>query len=399
MSNVSGALAVEELCSPEYWVRHVRETVRFADGLETLRGLGVGSFLELGPDGTLTALADGECLPVLRPDRPEPIVAMEALAGLFVRGVEVDWRTVFPGARRVDLPTYAFQRERFWLEPSSAQPVTSAVDAAFWDAVEREDFGSFGIDAGQPLSEALPALAAWRHRHQERSLVESWRYRLDWSPIGDVTEQPSLRGTWLVVGADGDDVAAALRAAGADARVVTAVEPGDVAVAGVVSLLSVEATVSLVQALGVAGIDAPLWCVTRGAVSVVDGDVVDPDQAGVWGLGRVIGLEHPDRWGGLIDLPAVMDDPTEEALAAVLAGDTGEDQIAIRATGTWAARLTRAEATTTEVSAAWRGRGTALVTGGTGALGRHVARWLADTGVERIVLTSRQGAEAPGVAE
>ncbi|MEU1950188.1 polyketide synthase, partial [Streptomyces sp. NPDC020125] len=303
VSNVSGAVAGEELCSPEYWVRHVRETVRFADGLETLRGLGVGSFLELGPDGTLTALADGECLPVLRPDRPEPTVAMEALAGLFVRGVEVDWRTVFPGARRVDLPTYAFQRERFWLEPSAAQPVTSAVDAAFWDAVEREDFGSFGIDAGQPLSAALPALAAWRHRHQERSLVESWRYRLDWSPIGDVTEQPSLRGTWLVVGADGDDVAAALWAAGADARVVTAVEPGDVAVAGVVSLLSVEATVSLVQALGVAGVDAPLWCVTRGAVSVVDGDVVDPDQAGVWGLGRVIGLEHPDRWGGLIDLP------------------------------------------------------------------------------------------------
>ncbi|MFF4484510.1 type I polyketide synthase, partial [Streptomyces sp. NPDC001520] len=399
VSNVSGAVAGEELCSPEYWVRHVRETVRFADGLETLRGLGVGSFLELGPDGTLTALADGECLPALRPDRPEPTVAMEALAGLFVRGVEVDWRAVFPGARRVDLPTYAFQRERFWLEPSSAQPVTSAVDAAFWDAVEREDFGSFGIDAGQPLSAALPALAAWRHRQQERSLVESWRYRLDWSPIGDVTEQPSLRGTWLVVGADGDDVAAALRAAGADVRVVTAVEPGDVVVAGVVSLLSVEATVSLLQNLLAAGVDAPLWCVTRGAVSVADGDVVDPDQAGVWGLGRVIGLEHPDRWGGLIDLPVVMDDHTGAALAAVLAGDTGEDQIAIRATGMWDARLTRAEAATTAVSAAWRGSGTALVTGGTGALGRHVARWLADTGVERIVLTSRRGAEAPGVAE
>ncbi|MBU3871683.1 hypothetical protein KN815_48865, partial [Streptomyces sp. 4503] len=136
VSNVSGALAGEELCSPEYWVRHVRETVRFADGLETLRGLGVGSFLELGPDGTLTALADGECLPVLRPDRPEPIAVMEALGGLFVRGIQIDWAAVFPGGRLVDLPTYAFQRERFWLEPSSARPVTSAVDAAFWEAVE-----------------------------------------------------------------------------------------------------------------------------------------------------------------------------------------------------------------------------------------------------------------------
>ncbi|MEU8727673.1 type I polyketide synthase, partial [Streptomyces antimycoticus] len=398
VSNVSGVVAGEELCSPDYWVRHVRETVRFADGLETLRGLGVGSFLELGPDGTLTALAGGDGVPVLRPSRPEPTAAMEALGGLYVRGIEIDWAAVFPGARQVELPTYAFQRERFWLEPSPVQPVTSAVDAAFWDAVEREDFGSFGIDAEQPLSAALPALAAWRHRRQERSLVESWRYRLDWSPIGEVPEQPSLRGTWLVVGADGAEVAVALRSAGADVRVVRAVEPGDVGVVGVVSLLSVEATVSLLQSLLVAGVDAPLWCVTRGAVAVVDGDVVEPDLAGVWGLGRVMGLEHPDRWGGLIDLPAVMDDRAGEVLAAVLAGGTGEDQVAIRAVGMWAARLVRAERTVA-VSAAWRGRGAALVTGGTGALGRHVARWLAGSGVERVVLAGRRGAEAPGVAE
>ncbi|MGW4081352.1 type I polyketide synthase, partial [Streptomyces asiaticus] len=127
VSNVSGVVAGEELCSPEYWVRHVRETVRFADGLETLRGLGVGSFLELGPDGTLTALADGDGVSVLRRDRSEPLTVMAALGGLYVRGVEVDWDAVFPGARWVDVPTYAFQRERFWLEPSPERPATSAV--------------------------------------------------------------------------------------------------------------------------------------------------------------------------------------------------------------------------------------------------------------------------------
>ncbi|MEU8878444.1 acyltransferase domain-containing protein, partial [Streptomyces javensis] len=115
VSNVSGVVAGEELCSPEYWVRHVRETVRFADGLATLRERGVGSFLELGPDGTLSALADGDGVSVLRRDRPEPTAVVAALGGLYVRGVEVDWDAVFPGARRVDLPTYAFQRERFWL--------------------------------------------------------------------------------------------------------------------------------------------------------------------------------------------------------------------------------------------------------------------------------------------
>ncbi|GAA3371343.1 hypothetical protein GCM10017744_098690 [Streptomyces antimycoticus] len=404
VSNVSGVVAGEELCSPEYWVRHVRETVRFADGLDTLRGLGVSTFLELGPDGTLTALADGDGLPVLRPDRPEPTTAMEALGGLYVRGIQIDWATVFPGGRRVDLPTYAFQRQRFWLEPSSGQSTTSAVDAAFWDAVERGDAQALGVDEEQPLSAVLPALASWRRAQQEQSVVDGWRYRLGWTPVTGVPSGQVLTGTWLVVGepgadgTDGADVAVALRSAGADVQVVTVAELGDVAVAGVVSLLSVEATVSLLQNLLAAGVDAPLWCVTRGAVAAVDGDVVEPDQAGVWGLGRVIGLEHPDRWGGLIDLPAVMDDRAGEALAAILAGDTGEDQNAIRTAGTWVARLVQAEPTAA-VSAAWRGRGTALVTGGTGALGRHVARWLADSGVERIVLTSRRGAEAPGVVE
>ncbi|GDY50974.1 hypothetical protein SVIO_015970 [Streptomyces violaceusniger] len=234
----------------------MRETVRFADGLETLRGLGVGSFLELGPDGTLTALADGDGVPVLRRDRPEPLTVMAALGGLYVRGVEVDWAAVFPGGRRVDLPTYAFQRQRFWLESASDQTATSAVDAAFWDAVERGDARALGIDEEQPLRAVLPALASWRRARQEESVIDGWRYRLGWTPIPAVSGEAGLTGSWLVVvepGADGTDVAAALRSAGADAEVVTSAELDAGPVAGVVSLLSVEATVSLLQALVAAG--------------------------------------------------------------------------------------------------------------------------------------------------
>ncbi|MER5387294.1 SDR family NAD(P)-dependent oxidoreductase [Streptomyces sp. NPDC002688] len=120
VSSLTGRLA--EAYTPEYWVRHVREAVRFADGVRTLYELGVTTFVEIGPGGVLSALAQG-CLdgdivtvPVVRTDRPESQAVVTALAELHVHGVSPDWRALFPGARRVDLPTYAFQYERFWLE-------------------------------------------------------------------------------------------------------------------------------------------------------------------------------------------------------------------------------------------------------------------------------------------
>ncbi|MFI6449181.1 type I polyketide synthase [Kitasatospora sp. NPDC050543] len=128
VSTLTGALAsAEELTDPEYWVRHVREAVRFADAVRVLEAEGVRTFLELGPDGTLTAMAQ-QCLaedsdavlaPTLRRDRAEALSFTTALAQLHVRGVKLDWQAVFAGtaAQRVDLPTYAFQQEYFWPRP------------------------------------------------------------------------------------------------------------------------------------------------------------------------------------------------------------------------------------------------------------------------------------------
>ncbi|MDH6128568.1 type I polyketide synthase, partial [Kitasatospora sp. GP82] len=123
VSNVTGELATRELvCTPEYWVRHVRESVRFADGVRALADEGVSAFLELGPDGVLAALAqqslDQECVvaPLLRKDHDEESALLTALARVHVEGVRIEWARLFEGsgARRVDLPTYAFQRERYW---------------------------------------------------------------------------------------------------------------------------------------------------------------------------------------------------------------------------------------------------------------------------------------------
>nr|WP_218952153.1 type I polyketide synthase [Amycolatopsis anabasis] len=119
----------------------MRQAVRFADGIESLRGAGVTTFVELGPDGVLAGMAQ-ECLAEagaevgvvagLRKDRPEPVALVEALAGVFVRGPRVDWPVLFAGtnARRVDLPTYPFQRRRYWASGHTAAGDVSSVGLA-----------------------------------------------------------------------------------------------------------------------------------------------------------------------------------------------------------------------------------------------------------------------------
>ncbi|MET8752414.1 SDR family NAD(P)-dependent oxidoreductase, partial [Streptomyces sp. NPDC004667] len=127
VSNLTGALVSDEMGSAEFWVRHVREAVRFLDGIRALEAAGVTTYVELGPDGVLSAMAQA-CLaddtgtaafvPTLRRDRPEAETAVTALARVHVRGIAVDWQSYHrdTGAEHVDLPTYAFQREHYWLD-------------------------------------------------------------------------------------------------------------------------------------------------------------------------------------------------------------------------------------------------------------------------------------------
>ncbi|MEV7174970.1 type I polyketide synthase [Streptomyces sp. NPDC093224] len=125
VSDVTGAVApAEELTDPAYWVRHVRRAVRFADGVRHLEAAGVTRFVEIGPGGVLAALVPDSLttagsavvVPLLRKDRPEPRALLAALARLHVSGVTVDWGAVSPGTDTVELPTYAFQHRRYWVE-------------------------------------------------------------------------------------------------------------------------------------------------------------------------------------------------------------------------------------------------------------------------------------------
>ncbi|MFF5428072.1 MULTISPECIES: type I polyketide synthase [unclassified Streptomyces] len=128
VSNVTGVLATtEQLTSPDYWATHIREAVRFHDGVRQLEELGVTEYVEMGPDGVLTAMAQacltreaGFLAPMLRSGRPEAETVAAAVTGAVLRGARPDWKTLFPGARRVELPTYSFDHGRYWLEGSSS---------------------------------------------------------------------------------------------------------------------------------------------------------------------------------------------------------------------------------------------------------------------------------------
>ncbi|WP_190055090.1 type I polyketide synthase, partial [Streptomyces lomondensis] len=486
VSNVTGAvIPAREIRTAEYWVRHVRDAVRFLDGVRTLQTQGVTAFLELGPDGVLSAMVqdcvtsgpgteDTLSVPALRKGRDEARTSAAALAELHVRGKAVDWAAYFSGtgARRVDLPTYAFQRQRYWPHVPEDQTVVAGEggntpeEARFWDAVEREDLQSLveavRPDDSAPLADALPALAAWRRQSRDNSMADEWRYGISWKPVtAGPAGQPSgdaLTGTWIVAvprGA-GDDpsvrstdslapstdslvrstdslVGSTIDALVAHGATVLPLEIDAAATdravlahelaqalrvsgqpAGVLSLLALDeephpthsvvpagmaGTLALVQALGDAEIDAPLWLGTRGAVSVGRSDpLTSAAQAALWGLGRVVGLECAHRWGGLVDLPATLDERAAGRLCAVLA-DGGEDQAAVRSSGTFVRRLVRDPRGESTDGSTWTPRGTALITGGTGALGSHVARWLAKGGAQRLILTSRRGPDAPGVTE
>src|SRR5262245_15619724 len=131
VSNVSGQAARSELSTAEYWVRHVREAVRFAAGVGALHAAGVAQYLEIGPKPTLLGLVPA-CLPLeaqepvlvasLRAERSEAVTILEALGAHHVRGGQVQWDGVLPnGGSRVELPRYPWQRKRYWIESSGLQ--------------------------------------------------------------------------------------------------------------------------------------------------------------------------------------------------------------------------------------------------------------------------------------
>ncbi len=419
-STVTGTRLAGHELDAGYWYRNLRQTVLFQDAIEALASDGFRFFVEASPhpllavgvQQTLEAVgAPGVPVGTLRRDIGGLDRALLSLLEAHVAGLPVDWSNVLAPGDRLPLPTYAFRHEHYWLVPPVPMASGKETDTGFWDAVEREDIERLSAELGSEngLRAVVPALARWRRRNLLRSELGDWRYRIGWTTVAGPQEVSRVPGRWLVAssasadrhafdGMFGEAVPLSLESADRSSLTTTLAAMG--ALDGVLCRSDhAEHVLALVQALGDAGITAPLWCVTRGAVSTGAADALcSPQGAAVWGLGRVVSLEHPERWGGLVDLPDVLGDREFALLGGVLSTGGVEDQLAVRPDGVWARRLMGA-GEGVQGARSWRPSGTVLVTGGTGAVGGHVARWLAAHGDCSIVLLSRRGADAPGAAE
>ncbi|MFJ1967235.1 type I polyketide synthase [Streptomyces sp. NPDC087903] len=436
-STVTGEVLDGSELDAGYWYENCRRPVLFDPVVRSLLADGFRVFVESSAHPVLagsvaeTAEDRGAEIAVsgsLRRKEGGRERFLISLGTLWSRGVAVDWTQAFAGrdARTVDLPTYPFQHTHYWAAPSTVrQPEAS--DEPFWQAVAAGDAEGLaevmGADDRDAVAAVLPALTDWHRRRTEHTRQASWRYLDGWRPLRGPAV-PVLNGSWFVVaGPDQMELASAaarmLERHGARAAALPVDETGveraalarrigtEVAgvpdLSGVLSLLPARhgadpaggrpalGTLVLAQALADAEVTVPLWAITRGAVATGDGDpVTAPAQGQVWGLGQSAELELP-YWGGLVDLPTVLDDRALSHWAAALGGlgeHGDENQLAVRPNGLLARRLLPAPVRNSARVTPWCPHGSVLITGGTEPLGACVARALADAGAGHLILTT-----------
>ena len=440
-------LTGQAILDAAYWRRHARQPVQFAESIQTLSQLGCKVLLEIGPQPVLSATAlrawpEGRETPravaSLRRDSPDSRQITEALAQLYVAGARPDFHAVDrPWPRtRLDLPTYPFQHRPFWFKATTATTASDGVaasevvrllDEGQIDALAARVNGHSGHEDAAIARRILKSLSDDHQRERlSRSTAENL-YEIRW----EKTAAPAPPGTfdsaqsWLLIGDDSSlprplvdlieshGQRCTVRALPESDEALSAFRdlilreppfrilhlasldlPGDTSADSLHAMQHrvLGGTTRLVQTAIEAGLKTPVWLVTRGAQPVLDDDRVSPAQSCLWGFGRVLALEHPELWGGLVDLPPDGAGNWPLLLASTQAGAGGEDQIAIRGEDSYVARLKRRTAPLGVEPIPVRADATYLISGGLGALGLEAAEHLAGRGASHVVLTSRRPA-------
>jgi amino acid adenylation domain-containing protein len=439
-STVTGAVSAGPELTAEYWSRNLRAPVLFAESVQRLLDQGHALFVEMSPHPILVPAIEealrqserpGAALPSLRREQDEKRELLLSLAALYTHGYSVDWKRLYPsGGNCVPLPTYPFQRQRYWVEEPAPAAVAAARRTPQLAAADSRSL--VAPDHEDPSDRWLYALA-WQRRDRSAEALQTaaapsagaFLLCMDRSGAGAALStlleqrgEPCVRiiaadryariseGLYEIDWRDPEGYRAVLRDAFSAERPCR----------GAIHLWSLDAapieqttpetlladqhhgTVSalyLAQALLAAGWQGlpRLLLVTRGAQPAGATAVTAPAQAPVWGVGRTLALEHPELRCSQIDLSPTRGDADEaSALFGELASIDGEDQIALRDDGRYVTRLVRTSARTAEPASdrpVIRSDGAYLITGGLGGLGLSIAQWMVEQGARRVVLVGR----------
>ncbi|WP_312163852.1 non-ribosomal peptide synthetase/type I polyketide synthase [Phenylobacterium sp.] len=397
----------DDLCSAEYWVRHLRSTVRFADAARTVLAGEPNIVIEVGPGQTLGPLLDACNAPV--PPRavlyssPRPRdasdevgVALAALGGLWANGVDVDWSLAVPvDGARVSLPTYAFAKDRHWVEPGRGAAREDAEEAP--ELVRRPDLPQWFEEldwSQQARNGPAPRLdGAWWVFAGDDAVSEAVLARLGASGARIVTVRAGAGfgqgGQGFTVRPDAqedfDALANALQSAPDRILYLWGVDPGlaGKAFSGAYLLARLLQQADLGDA-------THLTFVVQGAAGIAGEPVANPQAGALLGPVRVAPREIPGLTSVLVDFGECAD---LDALLAEAAAPGEADHVALRKTRFVRSRSSAPPAQPQDLPRRLRRNGVYLITGGTGGIGREMARWLAETAQARLILLSRSVGE------
>ncbi|NEO76846.1 type I polyketide synthase [Moorena sp. SIO4G3] len=437
ISNVTGTKADNSIATAQYWVSHVRQPVRFAQGIKELNQQGYETFLEIGPKPILLGMGRqclsegaGLWLASLRPGVEEWQQMLSSLGQLHVQGAKVDWLGFDQDYARekVALPTYPFQRQRYWVEncqgrdkttkqlsAKGSSPVTELLDQGDYKQLTAMLSGHGSLTAVEVVQQLID--------HHQKALTQAalkdCLYQIEWQlkPSALAPESPSQVGQWLII--EGEETVAQklaeqLQHQGHSCYLLEkspldylqilqqVQEETEQPLLGIIYLTRKEvpsqaettcqSLLGLIQALVQQDNPTPakVWVVTAGAVALGE-HPISVAQTPVWGMGKVASLEHPELWGGLIDL-----EPDETAEAGItcllreLLNPDAEDQVVYRKGERYVPRLVSSSPSTSKKFKV-EPTGSYLITGGLGSLGLKVANWLVQQGARHLLLFSRKG--------
>ncbi|HRI66026.1 MAG TPA: SDR family NAD(P)-dependent oxidoreductase, partial [Polyangium sp.] len=401
----------------EYWGLNVLSTVNLASAVHSALQDETNIFIEVGPHPVLVASIeqctanqkrDIHVISVLRRQFGGRRAALEVIASLHTRGFDVDWKKFLPiDGRVVPLPTYSWQRQRYWLETSESSPKKTASDpinelfyAVQWrqkgHAAERATKtggnGKYFIFGHGPRAETFIQLL----ESQKRSciLVRSGSRFARLTPTSFTIDldNPVHYDDVFREGLRQDE-----RCAGIiylfPADQLTIHELTEDSVNGALTW-NFFAVISLIRTLSAQKWRSrpPLWLVTRGAVTVAEEPISSPIHTALWSLGRTIDLENPEIDCRRVDLaPNVAEDDAARSLFLEIDTGDGENQVAIRNGERFVARIGQTRLPPrSEMQFTLRGDATYLITGGLGGLGLTIAQWMAGVGARNIALVGRR---------